>query len=600
MGLKKGNSEAIEARSGILMSSTNYLRNSIGSRVAAVLLLGLAMFSSGVWAQAGYVHGVSGVVSKMEQGSTKAAPVKAGDKFAAGTVFSTSVGGKVVLKFTDGQVVALSADSTLRVEQFHFDPGSRLQNRSTLEIVKGEMRFLAGIIGASNDQGVSIIAGESMIKILRQGGADFTVKVDPHPQEAGYAVVALGAISVRTPYGEITRIADGQYAPWRPGQTPPPPTPIAAAPAIVQAATAATWDAVLPPTTPIALSAVAQTAAAAAAVSPADTDSSSKRAGYVAAVSSTVTIRGGTSAGGPVAVGSIIEAGNSISTGPGASAVIKFADGQIVVLGASSNLAVGEYRFDPGNPATNRSVLDLENGSMRIVTGSIHASNREREIITAGGTSVEVLSTGSTDFTIAVNAKGAEIGVARVTSGEISVSTPYGPINRIETDKSALWRPKDASDSPLILANTLALVQTAVTLQLTGLPDNTPVAVAEAARAVAAQTQASQAQAAAKASPQNPQLRAEARTATELASLATQAAESANEAVAAKTVAAALENMAPSDQGSATAKSIAAALENLPPAAAGPVLAEAPSSSFVPTAPAVTPGAGGGCVGSRC
>jgi len=230
---------------------------------ACCVLLALAVFSSAAWGQAGYVHEISGTVS-VERVSAKAALVKVGDMFEADTVFRTSTDGKVILKFADGQVAAVGADSALRVGEYRYVARDVGSSSSTVELMKGEMRFVTGLIGAANREGVHVTAGNSMIGILSTGGADFTVVVNRDSEGAGAVVVALGEISARTPYGQISKIAAGQYAPWQPGRSPPLPMPFAAAPAAIQAGVAALWATALPDNKPVAVAPAARAAAAAA------------------------------------------------------------------------------------------------------------------------------------------------------------------------------------------------------------------------------------------------------------------------------------------------------------------------------------------------
>ena len=249
------------------MMATRNAHRAASAFGAGCVLVAFAAFSSAAWAQAGYLHSVAGLVSIQREGG-KVEVAKAGDKFDSNTAYRTGGDGKVMLKFADGQVVAVGADSALRVGEYRYDPASPSQNRSTIELAQGEMRFVAGLIGTANSEGVRVIAGNSLIN-MSPGGADFSVGVKPGAQEAGYIAVANGEISARTPSGNIGKISAGQYAPWQPGRTPAPPIPLAAAPAVIQASVAGLWAAVLPSSTPVEVASAARTAASVAAVGPA-------------------------------------------------------------------------------------------------------------------------------------------------------------------------------------------------------------------------------------------------------------------------------------------------------------------------------------------
>lgn len=551
---------------------------------ACCLLLALAAFSSVAWAQAGYVHEVSGTVS-IQRVSAKAAPAKVGDTFESDTVFRTGADGKVILKFADGQVVALGVDSALRIGKYRYLADNLRQSISTMEFLRGEMRFVTGLIGAANREGVRITAGNSMIAIQQAGGADFTAAVNPDPQEVGYAVVALGEISVRTPYGPIYRIASGQYVPWRPGHTPPLPLPVAAAPAAVQAAAGWWWATVLPTATPVAVESAARAAVAMAGPAMAAAGADPGHAGYVDAISNTVFIERAGGRAVTASVGDTFRAGTTFNTGAEGQVVLKFADGQIVVLGPGSILGVEQYQFDPGNIKASRSAVDLVNGAMRYVTGVIHTDNHQGVSISAGASMIDILNTGLADFTLVVNTAEEEVGAATVAAGEIAVHTPYGLIGKIETGQAAPWQPRGGPALPEPLAAAPAAIQTAVAaLAAAVLPEDAPAAVEFAARAAAAAAAANRAQALASADPRNAQLRAAAQAATERANAANAAAAAAAQSV--------------------TARLFATLLAALPPAAAGPAQAQVPAAAppraSIPAIPAVTPGAGGGCTGSRC
>jgi hypothetical protein len=571
-----------------------------------VVLVCAALFSASAWAQAGYVHEVSGMVS-LQRISAKAVPARIGDTFEGDTVFRTGSDGKAVLKFADGQIVALGVDSALRVVRYRYVPNNLMLSTSTIELMRGEMRFVSGIIGAAYREGIHISAGNSQAAIQNQGGADFTVLFKPDAQEAGAVAVARGEVSVRTAHGPIYKVEAGQYVRWQTGRTPAGPIPIAAAPAVTQAAVAGLWGIVVPASNPVAVAPAARTAVLVAAaavapggaarggaasggvapsgVAPGPVNLDAKEAGYVASVANTATMQAASGKATAATVGTTFEPGTTFNTGNDARMVLKFADGQLVVLGPRSALNISQYQFDPCNIKTSQSILELIDGAIRYVSGTIHAENREGVSITAGASIIDMLNADPADFTVAVNTRGQEVGVARVAQGDISVHTPYGAIDRIAADQSNIWGPRKTPGAPIPVETALGVVQAAVTLQASELPDNTLVAVLTAARAAAANAAASRAQAAANADPANARLQAAAQDAAEQASIATQAANSASRAVA------------------VTAR--ACTLEELPATAAGPALAEVAAAPqlpplAVPVLPPVTPGAGGGCTGSKC
>jgi hypothetical protein len=149
---------------------------------------------------AGYVHEVSGA-GTIKHVAAKEATTKVGDQFESETVFRTGPDEKTILKFADGQVVALGPDSALRIGRYCYVAGDVRQSISSLELMQGEMRVVTGIIGETYREGVRITAGDSMLSILKSGGADFTVMVKPEPEEVGAAVVARGEISDSTRRG---------------------------------------------------------------------------------------------------------------------------------------------------------------------------------------------------------------------------------------------------------------------------------------------------------------------------------------------------------------------------------------------------------------
>ena len=412
----------------------NISRRRAGAFAAALALVAglLALSPATVLAQAGYVHEVSGAVTASRLVGASG-PVRASVTFEAGTTFVTGEGGRVELKFADGQVLAVGPNSTVRVERYRYDAKDLKRSGVAIALANGTMRVITGAIGADNRQAMSVTAGASVVTITRSGGADYTLVVDTRAQEVGVAAVIRGEISVRTPYGIIARIEAGQFGPWQPGRAPPLPMPLAAMPAVVHASVTALAVLALPANTPVAIDNAARIAMATPAQG---------RAGYVEAVSGTVSAQTATGEVRSVQVGDTFDLGTIFDTGQTGRVVLKFTDGQILVLGPDSALQVDQYRFDPRNARASGVALALLNGAMRFVGGVIANENPRGVRITAGESLVTILKVGGVDFTVEVNTKKAdEFGSALVTIGEVSVLTPYGPIRRIVEQQTVPWGP---------------------------------------------------------------------------------------------------------------------------------------------------------------
>lgn len=231
----------------------------VSTGAAICLLLVMAAFSAAATAQVGYVYEVSCTVS-IQRPSSKPIAARVGDTFASDTIFRTGINGKATLKFSDGQIVVLGADTVFRAGQYRFDVNNARQSSSAVTLSKGEMRFVTGVIGADHREGILITAGISTISILKPGGADFTVAINPDPREVGFVAVAFGEIGARTPYGATGKVAPSQFVPWQPGRTLTFPAPVAAAPAVIQAATMGLFATVVPASAPVNVASAADAA----------------------------------------------------------------------------------------------------------------------------------------------------------------------------------------------------------------------------------------------------------------------------------------------------------------------------------------------------
>jgi hypothetical protein len=79
----------------------------------------------------------------------------------------------------------------------------------------------------------------------------------------------------------------------------------------------------------------------------------------------------------PVALNEQLDLGTTVLTGSESQAVIKFDDGQVVVLDQNTSFRLDDFSYDAAKPAAGRVVVDLLKGALRIVTGSIGRANHE-------------------------------------------------------------------------------------------------------------------------------------------------------------------------------------------------------------------------------
>jgi hypothetical protein len=149
--------------------------------------------------------------AQVQVGSSPARSLRQGDRVNQGDTVSTSAGSSVVLKFDDGQVAALTANSRMTVTSYQYNPQAGTGN-VLLSLIDGGMRALTGLIGKNSPDKVSYRAATATIGIR---GTDVTIVT-----AGGNVVVSVteGAISF-TFNGQTVVIPAGQAIHARPDGT---------------------------------------------------------------------------------------------------------------------------------------------------------------------------------------------------------------------------------------------------------------------------------------------------------------------------------------------------------------------------------------------
>lgn len=120
-----------------------------------------------------------------------------------------------------------------------------------------------------------------------------------------------------------------------------------------------------------------------------------------------------------VSQGQRIFAGASVTTGPGAQAVLRFDDGGRVVLGQNTEFRLRDFRYDESNPRNDRAVLDLLKGAARFVTGVLGRRSQNAFALRVPQATIGIRGT---DFMVVI----VNPAYVTVTQGAVSASNAGG------------------------------------------------------------------------------------------------------------------------------------------------------------------------------
>lgn len=133
----------------------------------------------------------------------------------------------------------------------------------------------------------------------------------------------------------------------------------------------------------------------------------------------------------PAAIGAEVVAGSTVKTGPASRVTIRFADGQIVVLGANTEFKVRQYVYSKEDPSKDNIVLDIFRGTLRAISGALGHRNPSKFALY---TPTATAGIRGTDFAATVVDYVGQDGVTRqqatfaVKSGRIEVATKAGKL----------------------------------------------------------------------------------------------------------------------------------------------------------------------------
>lgn len=189
--------------------------------ILAGVLIAAAGFSSNIAHAAGAVaqvtHLSGTLTAKRADGSTKLISVKS--EVQEGDTLSTEQETYARLKFSDGAEVVLRPGSQLKVETYAFDEAKPASDSIVLNMLKGGLRAVTGLVGKRNRDAVSFgavtatigIRGTHFGALICQNDCGGIPTVGGKPPENGLHLdVADGAIVVKNQAGEQL-ITSGEF-----------------------------------------------------------------------------------------------------------------------------------------------------------------------------------------------------------------------------------------------------------------------------------------------------------------------------------------------------------------------------------------------------
>ena len=155
----------------------------------------LALCAGNAFAQAAYVHDMTGTATAATGSGQRA--LKIGDLIDSGSTVSTGDKSTAVIKFEDGQIMVLTERSSFRIVDYRYNKQRVSQSSAVFSLVQGGLRFISGVIGATNRSSFRLTAGTATMGIRGTEG----VVVYDNVAQAVFAAVFAGAVDVLTAQG---------------------------------------------------------------------------------------------------------------------------------------------------------------------------------------------------------------------------------------------------------------------------------------------------------------------------------------------------------------------------------------------------------------
>ena len=174
-----------------------------------VALLGLLLLSTVAWAAP---EAIGTLAEAQGQVEINGVPTSAGAELRLGMRVVTGADGRAVLKFLDGQTVNLNPSSVFWIKNYRYAKDKPQDNRSSLELLKGGMRFISGAMSKESPEAIRI---DTPVATLGIRGTEFTVALGSlclMVHSGAVAVTAAGKTLVANA-SQIVFVADANTPP---------------------------------------------------------------------------------------------------------------------------------------------------------------------------------------------------------------------------------------------------------------------------------------------------------------------------------------------------------------------------------------------------
>lgn len=183
-----------DARLGFLLTRGLFMK-----KIVVAALLAFSAFAA--WADQAVLERVSGQVSAVS--GSQAVAASSGAVFKEGTTISTGSDGSALLRFEDGQAVALHSNTTFKIENYRFKNQVAAEDKSVFSLLKGAARVVSGLLGQRNPSAFQMRTPTATVGIR---GTDFVVAYE---NPSAVSVIA-GNVSLAGGSGSTLTLGVGQ------------------------------------------------------------------------------------------------------------------------------------------------------------------------------------------------------------------------------------------------------------------------------------------------------------------------------------------------------------------------------------------------------